>query len=111
MRGIAVVVLVSITSISVPSAVAQLARAPAEDKKVSCLRADNEQQAATQTNVPRQPEYRYKLQPGDSFNIRFPFTPEFNQQEVTVQPDGRITLLEIGETVAAGKTLADLRSD
>ena len=52
---------------------------------------------------------RYQLQPGDSFNISFPFTPEFNQADVPVQPDGYATLQGLGEVPAAGKTLPELR--
>jgi polysaccharide export outer membrane protein len=52
---------------------------------------------------------RYQLQPGDSFNISFPFTPEFNQPDVPVQPDGYATLQGLGEVPAAGKTLPELR--
>jgi polysaccharide export outer membrane protein len=52
---------------------------------------------------------RYQLQPGDSFNISFPFTPEFNQPDVPVQPDGYATLAGLGEVSAAGKPLPELR--
>jgi polysaccharide export outer membrane protein len=52
---------------------------------------------------------RYQLQPGDSFNISFPFTPEFNQPDVPVQPDGYATLQALGEIPAAGKTLPELQ--
>ena len=34
----------------------------------------------------------YQLSRGDTFDLAFPFTPEFNQT-VTVQPDGYITLM------------------
>jgi polysaccharide export outer membrane protein len=54
-------------------------------------------------------EGRYQLQPGDSFNISFPFTPEFNQEDVPVQPDGYATLQGLGEVPAAGKTLPELQ--
>ena len=40
----------------------------------------------------------------------FPFTPEFNQQEVAVQPDGYVTLQGLGEVPVAGKTLPELRN-
>jgi polysaccharide biosynthesis/export protein len=52
---------------------------------------------------------RYQLQPGDSFTVSFPFTPEFNQPDVAVQPDGYATLQGLGEIPAAGKTLPELR--
>ena len=51
---------------------------------------------------------RYELCNGDIFDLTFPFTPEFNQT-VTVQPDGYITLMNLGDQYVAGKTLPDLR--
>lgn len=59
--------------------------------------------------VPQQRQWRYQVQPGDSVSIRFPDTPEFNQPEVAVQPDGFVTLQAIGEVFVAGKTLPELR--
>jgi polysaccharide biosynthesis/export protein len=54
-------------------------------------------------------EWRYELRPGDSFSIRFPLTPEFNQQDVAVQPDGFVTLQGVGELSVQGKSLPELR--
>lgn len=54
-------------------------------------------------------DWRYQLRPGDSFSITFPFTPEFNQGAVAVQPDGYATLTGLGEVPVAGKTLPELR--
>jgi polysaccharide export outer membrane protein len=64
---------------------------------------------ATDHPVPQKRDWRYQLRPGDSFSIRFPFTPEFNQQDVAVQPDGYVTLQGLGEVPIAGKTLPELR--
>jgi len=54
-------------------------------------------------------DWRYQLQPGDAFNISFPFTPEFDQQDVPVQPDGYASLHGVGDLAVAGKTLPELR--
>jgi len=51
---------------------------------------------------------RYKLRPGDVFDISFELSPEFNQQNVSVQPDGFVTLRGIGEAHVAGQTVPDL---
>lgn len=51
---------------------------------------------------------RYELCKGDSFDLTFPFTPEFNQT-VTVQPDGYIALTALGDLYVAGKTVPELR--
>jgi polysaccharide export outer membrane protein len=47
---------------------------------------------------------RYRITPGDAFDIVFEFSPEFNQS-VTVQPDGFITLKDVGEVHVAGETV------
>ena len=50
---------------------------------------------------------RYKLRPGDSFDLTFEFTPEFNQS-LTVLPDGFVALREAGEIYANGLTVPEL---
>jgi polysaccharide export outer membrane protein len=51
---------------------------------------------------------RYQLCKGDTFDLAFPFTAEFNQT-VTVQPDGYITLTGLGDLYVAGKTIPEMR--
>lgn len=48
---------------------------------------------------------RYKLQPGDSFDVTFEFSPEFNQTMV-VQPDGFIVLRGAGTVHIADETIS-----
>ena len=50
---------------------------------------------------------RYKLESGDSFDVSFELSPEFNQT-VIVQPDGFITLRGIGDVQVAGQTVPEL---
>jgi len=50
---------------------------------------------------------RYHIEAGDAFDISFEFAPEFNQS-VTVQPDGFVTLREIGDVHVAEKTVPEL---
>jgi polysaccharide export outer membrane protein len=50
---------------------------------------------------------RYKLRPGDIFDISFELSPEFNQT-VSVQPDGFITLRGVGDVHVAGETVPEL---
>lgn len=50
---------------------------------------------------------RYVLHPGDIIEINFPLIPAFNQVE-TVQPDGYISLQNLGDLHAAGKTVPEL---
>ena len=51
---------------------------------------------------------RYQLCKGDIFDLDFPFTPEFNQQVVTVQPDGYISLRGLGDLHVEGQTIPEL---
>jgi polysaccharide export outer membrane protein len=51
---------------------------------------------------------RYRLCKSDAFDLNFPFTPEFNQTAVTVQPDGYISLLGIGDLHVEGETIPEL---
>lgn len=50
---------------------------------------------------------RYQLCRSDTFELIFPFTPEFNQT-VTIHPDGYITLANLADLYVAGKTVAEL---
>jgi polysaccharide biosynthesis/export protein len=68
-----------------------------------------QQSPGEQQSVLQKRDWRYQLRPGDSFSITFPFTPEFNQGGVAVQPDGYATLTGLGEVSVAGKTLPELR--
>lgn len=53
------------------------------------------------------PEAEYVIQDGDVLGIKFFFNPELNE-EVTVRPDGRISLQLVPEIVAAGRTPLEL---
>ena len=51
---------------------------------------------------------RYQLCPGDVLDLRFEFTPEFNQSKIAVQPDGFATLSGVGDVHVAGLTVPEL---
>jgi polysaccharide export outer membrane protein len=51
---------------------------------------------------------RYALRSGDTFDVGFEFSPEFNQS-VTVQPDGFVSLREIGDVYVSGLTLPQVQ--
>jgi polysaccharide biosynthesis/export protein len=63
------------------------------------------------SNVPQfqERDARYRLVPGDVFDVNFDLTPEFNQQAVSVQPDGFVTLRGVGDVKVAGLTTPELR--
>jgi len=52
---------------------------------------------------------RYQLQPGDTFEVVFTFTPDLNQM-LTVQPDGFISLKDIGDMNVKSKTIPEATS-
>jgi len=51
---------------------------------------------------------RYRIEAGDTFDLTFDLTPEFNQTAVAVQPDGFVTLRGVGEMKVAGETVPEL---
>jgi polysaccharide export outer membrane protein len=50
---------------------------------------------------------RYQLRRGDSFELNFPYAPAFNQN-LTVHPDGYITLRGVGDLRVEGRTIPEL---
>jgi protein involved in polysaccharide export with SLBB domain len=80
------------------SAAAQSENAPAQPSTGVVLPKGDSVNATT---------LRYKLQPGDSFELVFPYVSGFNQT-VTVQRDGFISLRIIGDLQAAGLTVPEL---
>jgi polysaccharide export outer membrane protein len=53
---------------------------------------------------------RYRIEAGDSFDVTFELSPEFNQTAVPVQPDGFVTLKGVGDIKVAGETVPELTS-
>jgi len=51
---------------------------------------------------------RYRIEAGDTFDLTFDLSPEFNQTAVAVQPDGFVTLRGVGELKVAGMTVPEL---
>jgi polysaccharide biosynthesis/export protein len=67
-------------------------------------------QEATSTSTPQLQtrDQRYHISAGDSFDINFDLSPEFNQTNVTVQPDGFVTLRGVGDLKVEGQTVPEL---
>ena len=51
---------------------------------------------------------RYHIEPGDTFDLTFELSPEFNQTAVAVQPDGFVTLRGVGDLKVADQTVPEL---
>ena len=58
--------------------------------------------------VPQRRNARYQLCKGDTIDLSFPFSPEFNQT-VTIYPDGYTSLTALGDLHIAGQTVPQLR--
>src|SRR5438874_1796614 len=59
--------------------------------------------------APNAAEGLYRLEAGDSMDLRFFYNPELNES-AQIRPDGNISMHLIGEVAAAGRTIADLTS-
>lgn len=55
------------------------------------------------------PDQIYKIEPGDTVQIRYLYHPEMRQEDV-VRPDGKITANLLGEIVVAGMTTRELEA-
>jgi polysaccharide biosynthesis/export protein len=74
--------------------------------------SDKSAQTATPSTNPTVPQLqprdsRYHLCAGDSFDVSFELSPEFNQT-VTVQPDGFVTLKGVGDIKVQDQTVPQL---
>jgi polysaccharide biosynthesis/export protein len=74
---------------------------------VETVSAATENKGETSSESFRARDSRYQVQPGDSMEVQFELTPEFNQT-VTVQPDGYITLRGVGDLHIASLTVPEL---
>ncbi len=94
--------LILLLGLTISSCAAQVqTQAPSTDAASATTSAES----ARPTFDNRNP--RYQVCRGDVMDIAFPYSPEFNQT-VTIQPDGYITLQEIGELYVADKTVPEL---
>lgn len=65
--------------------------------------------APSPTDSLQRRETRYQVENSDVLDLQFVYTPDFNQT-VTVQPDGFITVKEIGDVHVAGDTVPQIQS-
>jgi polysaccharide export outer membrane protein len=90
--------------LAAPGAAQQTSGAAATSSTAAGQSGKN-QTAASSPSLEQRP--RYRVAPGDVMNIQFPFAPEMNQT-VTIQPDGYIDLLNVGNFYVQGKTIPEL---
>lgn len=101
----------------VASAAAQTTAASATGpSSIPVANAVSPDTAATSPSVPaKSTEFksrnpRYRIEAGDTFDLLFDLSPEFNQLAVAVQPDGYVTLKAVGELKVAGQTVPELNA-
>jgi len=92
---------------------AQLLCAGQSDSKKSAGTTPAVNQTVTASATANDPQFhtrdsRYKIEPGDTFDITFDLSPEFNQSGVAVQPDGFVTLHGVGDIKVQGQTVPQL---
>jgi protein involved in polysaccharide export with SLBB domain len=63
--------------------------------------------AALQPPAPVEPGSTYRIQVGDELHVRFLYQPDMTEV-VPVRPDGRISLVSVGELAVVGMTPTDL---
>lgn len=73
----------------------------------STASADNTTPAATTVPQLQPRDTRYHICAGDSFDVSFELSPEFNQT-VVVQPDGFVTLKGVGDVKVSDMTVPQL---
>jgi polysaccharide export outer membrane protein len=99
--------LAALTTASL-SAAAQVAENSGASTVARAVVSEKTSPAPTQTAAKFQERRpRYKISAGDTFEVNFELSPEFNQT-VTVQPDGFITLRGIGDVHVAGEKVPEL---
>jgi len=87
------------------SAVVALAQAPATSPQANGPSSATDHASASVALHDRNP--RYRLRPGDTFDVDFALSPEFNQT-VSVQPDGFGSLKAVGTIPVQGMTIPEL---
>lgn len=60
------------------------------------------------TSLANFPHEIYRVEPGDTLQIRYIYHPEMKQDDVVVRPDGKVTAQLVGEIVVAGMTTAEV---
>lgn len=81
---------------------------PADEKTAAPNTAPSTAPAISTVPQLQTRDERYKIAPGDSFDIIFELSPEFNQTGVAVQPDGYVTLHSVGDVYVQGQTVPEL---
>jgi polysaccharide export outer membrane protein len=99
-----IILLIAFIAITAPAAVGQgtVPSSAARDNPSAPSAVSSSSDPGLQTRNPR-----YRLRKGDTFDLDFALSPEFNQT-VAVQPDGYVTLKGVGSIFVEGQTVPEL---
>jgi len=101
---------IRLSAVLLAAAAVCAAQAPAANLASTSASAATVADATKPANPPgfQQRSPRYRIQAGDTFDLTFDLSPEFNQLAVAVQPDGFVTLRGVGDLKVAGQTVPEL---
>jgi polysaccharide biosynthesis/export protein len=102
-----VALLVTASVMTCALARAQAGQVSQTDSAVTTEQADSPQTGPYKVQF-QQRDQRYRLRKSDVIDVKFKFSPEFDQT-VTVQPDGFITLEGAGDIKVEDQTVPELR--
>ena len=99
-----IILLIAFIATTAPAAVGQgtVPSSAARDNPSAPSAVSSSSDPGLQTRNPR-----YRLRKGDTFDLDFALSPEFNQT-VAVQPDGYVTLKGVGTIFVEGQTVPEL---
>ena len=99
-----IILLIALIATNAPAAVGQgtVPSSAARDNPSAPSAVSSSSDPGLQTRNPR-----YRLRKGDTFDLDFALSPEFNQT-VAVQPDGYVTLKGVGSIFVEGQTVPEL---
>ena len=92
---------------STPAGVPVAAPAGAAPADASAAATDTPADNPAVTPLLERRNPRYRIEIGDVIGLDFPFTPEYDEN-VTVQPDGYISLITLGDMHVEGMTLPEM---
>jgi polysaccharide biosynthesis/export protein len=78
---------------------------------LTALGCSSMQPAMTMQQMAADPPPKETLVPGDVVDIKFFYTPELNENQQMIRPDGTITLQLVGKVTAQGKTPVELKQE
>src|ERR1022692_1472832 len=99
-----IILLIAFIATTAPAAVGQgtVPSSAARDNPSAPSAVSRSSDPGLQTRNPR-----YRVRKGDTFDLDFELSPEFNQT-VAVQPDGYVTLKGVGSIFVEGQTVPEL---